>query len=135
LRSLLTSTEQYHLGGPSHVRAYPVSEFLMDSAFFASMEWTADWPGLIGQPSPFKNLNWDDVLHVSFFTDFATGTIQAPNPNDEAAIAVAGYGFGLSFTLPGEFTGRFQASHRFQLNHQQTDGKTVHYGFDFSYAF
>jgi len=80
-------------------------------------------------------LNWDDVLHVSFFTDYATGTIQAPNPNDEAAIAVAGYGFGLSFTLPGEFTGRFQASHPFQLNHQQTDGKTVHYGFDFSYAF
>ena len=33
--SILTSTEQYHIGGPSNLRAYPPSEFLMDSAFLA----------------------------------------------------------------------------------------------------
>ena len=133
--TLLTLTEQYFIGSSSNVRAYPVSELLMDSAFFASMEWTADSPGLVGQPSPFKNLNWDDVLHVSFFANYAMGRLRAPNSTDEAAIAVAGYGMGLSVTLSGEFTGWLQASQPFELERQPTDNHTVHYWFDFTNAF
>ena len=48
--SLLTSTNQYSVGGPSNVRAYNVSEFLVDRAMFASMEWTFDAPLIADAP-------------------------------------------------------------------------------------
>lgn len=132
--SILTSLEQYHIGGPTNVRAYAPSEFLMDSAFFASVELTADAPGFADAASPFKNLNWGEILHVSFFTDYAMGSLHSPNATDEAAISVAGLGVGVALTVPGAFTGRVQAAHPTN-SRVSTDGDPTHWWFDFSYTF
>ena len=104
---LLTSTQQYSIGGPSNVRAYNVSEFLVDRALYASMEWTFDAPFFAGQPFD-DSLTWGQVLKVSFFADYAWGQLNDPTPTDIANLNVGGVGAGLSFNLPGTALGRLQ---------------------------
>ena len=133
--SILTSTEQYHIGGPSNLRAYPPSEFLMDTAFFGSVEFEADIPGLADTPSPFKNLNWGDLLHVSFFTDYAYGNLHSPGVADEASVSVGGVGLGMNFSIPGQFSSRVQVAYPTNQDADPSDGDTSHWWFDFSYSF
>ncbi|MFT5449000.1 MAG: hemolysin activation/secretion protein [Gammaproteobacteria bacterium] len=105
--ALLTSTNQYSIGGPSNVRAYNVSEFVMDRAFFASMEWTFDAPGFAD--SQFREgLTWGQVLKVSFFADYAWGSLNDPAATDIAQVNVTGIGSGVSFNLPGSVLARLQ---------------------------
>ena len=107
----------------------------MDSAFFGSVEFEADIPGIADNPSPFKNLNWGDILHVSFFTDYAHGNLHSPNAGDEASISVGGFGLGLNFSLPGEFTTRVQVAHPTNTDRQPSDRDLSHWWFDFTYSF
>ncbi len=76
--SLLTSLEQFTIGGPASVRAYPVSEALFDSGLFGSLELTVNAPGFSHVPA-FGGLTWGQVLRVTFFSDFApTNTPSIP---------------------------------------------------------
>ena len=105
--SLLTSTQQYSIGGPNNVRAYNVSEFLMDRALYASMEWSFDAPFVAD--APFNDtLTWGQVLKVSFFAEWAWGQLNDPTPSDIERVSVAGLGAGLSFNLPGRVLTRLQ---------------------------
>ena len=76
--------EQFDVGGPASVRAYPVSELLADSAMFASLEYTLDAPGFSDQPAGFRGLTWGEVLRVSFFADYAHGRVNKATPGDLA---------------------------------------------------
>ena len=127
---LLTSLEQYHIGGPTNVRAYPPSEFLMDSAFFGSVEFEAGIPPLDDVASPFKNLNWSEVLHVSFFTDYAYGRLHSPGVGDETSISVGGFGLGMSLAVPGEFIGRLQWAYPTSDTRIPSDRNMSHWWFD-----
>ncbi len=110
--SLLTSLEQFDIGGPTSVRAYPVSEHLTDTATFVSLEWTLNVPGILGfGDSPaFAGRTWGEVVRMSFFTDWAWGRINDPTSADEAAATFMGVGAGVQFSLPGQFTGRVQVA-------------------------
>ena len=105
--SLLTSTNQYSIGGPANVRAYNVSEFLVDRALFASMEWSVDAP-FFADAQFREGTTWGQVLKVSFFADYAWGQLNDALPTDIATLSVGGVGAGLSFNLPGQFLGRLQ---------------------------
>ncbi len=141
--SLLTSMEQYSIGGAGNVRAYPTSEFRVDSAAFGSIEWIIRAPGF-ADVEAFDNLTWGDVLRVSFFSDWATGWVNDPL-NTESRVTVAGYGAGVEVTLPGEFTARMQVARPFggkrfpdptdptEVN--PSDGDFNHYWFDLTYSF
>ena len=78
--SLLTSTNQFKLGGPDSVRAYPTSEFLRDTGVFASLEWFWKAPGFADQDA-FSNYKWGDLLKVSFFADYGAGTLNQTRTN------------------------------------------------------
>ena len=71
---LLTSLEQLSLGGPYSVRAYPVSEFLVDRGAFASIEFIANAPGFASRPA-WGNRTWGQVLQFSLFADYANGKV------------------------------------------------------------
>ena len=133
--SILTSSEQYHIGGPSNLRAYPPSEFLMDSAFFGSLELEAQVPGVADAASPFKNLTWGDILHVSFFTDYAHGTLHSPSVGDEGSVSLGGVGVGMNLTVPGEFSSRLQLAYPTNAHRKPSDNKRSHVWFDFTYSF
>ena len=102
---LLTSLEQFSIGGASNVRAIPSSQFLTDSGAFASVEWGIRAPGFADTPA-FANRNWGDVLRFTLFYDYAYGR-YADNAvlvgDEEIDLRVGGAGVGVEFGLPGVF--------------------------------
>ena len=57
---LLVSLEQFPMGGPESVRAYPLSSFLTDSGYLGSLE--------VRLGTPFLKGAWRDVFDLSVFT-------------------------------------------------------------------
>ena len=143
--SLLTSTEQYTIGGPNNVRAYPMSEHLVDSAAFASLEWTVNAPAVLGfgDVVGFGDRTWGEKVRVSLFGDWAWGQINDPTAADEASANFLGIGAGVQYTEPGEFTARVQVAQQvgsgiknaLNPSGDPSDGDTVRWWFDFTYTF
>ena len=94
---LLASLEQFAIGGPANVRAYPVSEALVDTGGAATLEWIIDAPGFAERR--FRDTTWGDVLQVSLYADYAGGEINDPFPLQEANVNLRGYGLGLQLNL------------------------------------
>ncbi|MDX1435030.1 MAG: ShlB/FhaC/HecB family hemolysin secretion/activation protein, partial [Gammaproteobacteria bacterium] len=132
-KSLLTSLEQFSIGGPTSVRAYPVAEALTDIGVFGSLELTINAPGFAQVPA-FQGFTWGQLLRVSFFTDFAWGALNDPDPSEEDSASFAGYGAGISFGIPGRLQGRLQYATPFG-SQRPSDGDTSHWWFDLTYQF
>ena len=82
---LLTSLEQFSLGGPNTVRAFPVAEALVDKALFVSVEW-------IARASPDIPQTWLNKLQLSVFFDYASGKTVDPLVNELSSLTLAGIG-------------------------------------------
>ncbi len=106
---LLTSLEQFAMGGPYSVRAYPTSEVLVDKGGFFSLEWMLDLTGL--RQSPPRD--WQ--VQVALFGDYAGGKDNDPLPGEEEDFDLSGWGAGLQFDL--EFANG-------QALHARVDGAT-----------
>ena len=131
--SLLSSQNQYKLGGPNNVRAYPVSEYLRDTAAFASMEWFWKAP-FFADAEAFSNLKWGDVFKVSFFADYAVGTVNQPQAGDLQNVDISGYGAAAHFEIPGELIARLQASHPLS-GLPPSNNRGTQWWFDLNYRF
>ncbi len=131
---LLTSLEQFNIGGPTSVRAYPVAEALFDRGVFGSLELTVNAPGFSRVPA-FGGLTWGQVLRVSFFSDFAYGQINDPVVSDRASAGFYGYGAGLAFGIPGELRGRVQFARPFSGADAASDGDDDRWWFELTYQF
>ena len=121
----LTSLEQYSIGGPNNVRAYPEAQELYDKAAFFSVDYIINAPFFADAPA-FGNRTWGELLQFSVFYDFAVGKLNKPinpgEPNnppisdrerDSIQIAekgvwvpYSGYGLSLYFNLPGTLNSR-----------------------------
>lgn len=132
--SLLTSLEQFNIGGPASVRAYPVSEALFDSGVFGSLELTVNAPGFSDVPA-FGGMTWGQVLRVSFFSDFAWGRLNDPAASDRESDSFSGWGAGLGFGIPGELQGRLQYARPFPGANRASDGDLGRWWFELSYQF
>ena len=132
--SLLTSLEQFNIGGPASVRAYPVSEALFDSGVFGSLELTVNAPGFSQVPA-FGGLTWGQVLRVSFFSDFAYGRLNDALVSDRATASFYGYGAGLGFGVPGQVHGRLQYARPFAGAATASDGDDDRFWFELTYQF
>ncbi len=100
---LLVSLEQYPIGGPANVRAYPVAEALVDSGGSATLEWIIDAPGFANRPVGTEGQTWGDVVQLSFYVDYAGGEINDPLPFQEETVNLSGYGLGLQFGYAEKF--------------------------------
>lgn len=96
---LLVSLEQFSLGGPDSVRAYPGAEFLGDSGAFASLEWIINAPGFAARPA-FGGRTWGQVLQVSLFVDHAAGKLNEVLPGEDPRVDLTGAGLGLQLNVP-----------------------------------
>lgn len=83
---LLTSLEQFVVGGPNSVRAYPIAEYLGDKGVFGSFEWIVEMSN-----------NGDSSFSVSAFADFAHAKLNDPLANELADTDLSGWGLGLSY--------------------------------------
>jgi hemolysin activation/secretion protein len=119
---VLTSLEQFVIGGPDSVRAVPTSQFLTDKGGFGSLEYSVRAPGFADKPA-FAGFSWGQVLRFRIFTDAAVGIMNKPvNPNTKR-VAVEGNGVGVEFTWPGRFTANLQWAH---LNGGARSGASIY---------
>jgi hemolysin activation/secretion protein len=131
---LLTSLEQMSLGGPYSVRAYSISEYLADTAIFASAEWIMDAPGFADKPA-FAGRTWGEVFQVSLFLDYAHGELNDPiEEQEESDAEFGGYGLGLQLGLTDKFLARLDLSNKLTRRDPANDRDTQ-YWFSLRYEF
>lgn len=104
----LAPLEQFVIGGPDSVRAYPIADGLADRGYYASLEYHVDAPGFGDKVSPFYARPWRELLELEAFVDYARGLPAGADRADSSAITFKGVGAGLIFRLP-----RF---HRFEFH-------------------
>jgi hemolysin activation/secretion protein len=106
----LVSLEQFSMGGPDSVRAYPVAEALAEKGGVASLELTSGPPGFSGRHA-FGNNTWGQILQLSLFVDYANGRLNAPLASSQDGIVhLAGAGGAMQFSLPGRLFARLDAA-------------------------
>jgi len=123
---LLTSLEQYSMGGPDSVRAYPVAEALMDNAWLFSAEWRAN-------ASPEVPKSWLHGLEFSVFYDLAQGSLNDPLTNDTDSVSLADIGFGIDLKPFNKFNARVQ--YAFDLGDTPSDQQSLPFYFSLRYDF
>lgn len=97
----LTPMEQFSLGGPNSVRAYPLSTALGDRGVQATVEYQVSAPGFANKSSPFNGRRWGDLLDLSLFYDW--GRISPATDNRRLGlqpVTLEGAGMGIGLRLP-----------------------------------
>ncbi|HEV2333431.1 MAG TPA: ShlB/FhaC/HecB family hemolysin secretion/activation protein [Gammaproteobacteria bacterium] len=109
-RDMLSSLEQFVMGGPDNVRAAPTSQFLEDRGIFGSLEYSVRAPGFADKHA-FGSYTWGQVLRLRIFTDNSVGWLNDPTAGEPSRVQAGGTGLGLEFTVPGSFTADVQWAH------------------------
>lgn len=123
---MLVALEQFSLGGPDTVRAYPVAEALVDKATFLSLEW-------IAFVSPEIEYTWLNKFQFSIFFDYATGSKNDPLVNDIASVTLSGPGFSLQGKPFDVLTARLDFA--FDTGDEPSDNQTLPFYFRLAYEF
>jgi hemolysin activation/secretion protein len=123
---LLTSLEQFSLGGPDTVRAYPVAEALMDQAYVFSVEWLA-------YASPDFQRGLLNKMQLSVFYDYASGTQNDPLQNEIESVSLSGFGGSIQIEPYKKF--RVKAIMAFDLGDEPSDNMTLPFYISVNYDF
>lgn len=96
---MLSSLEKMSLGGPYTVRAYPVAEYVRDTAVFTSLAWVLNGAAL-SSAIAYDDYTWGDIFSVSVFADYGWGKLKdgGGGPNDK--VDISGWGAEAEFTFP-----------------------------------
>ncbi len=132
--SALVSVEQFALGGPDTVRAYPQAELMMDQGYFTSAELIFNAPGFADHPG-FSNRTWGELLQVSLFCDNAGGMLKDPLANEEESGYLSGAGVGVHFTMPGIFSADLSIAAPIGPRHNADSNRDYYTYFALSYPF
>jgi hemolysin activation/secretion protein len=106
---LLVSLEQFSIGGPDTVRAYPTAEFLADKAAFGSLEFIVNAPGFAQRPA-FGGRSWGQIFQVSVFADYAKGQLNRVLQGETKSTELSGYGAALQLSIPGSYFARIDVA-------------------------
>jgi hemolysin activation/secretion protein len=99
-RDALPPLEQFVIGGPDSVRAYPIADALTDRGWYGSLEYHIDAPGLGDRVSPFYDRPWRELLEVEVFYDFGRGYASNHRDGNNPVERLEGIGAGLIFRIP-----------------------------------
>jgi hemolysin activation/secretion protein len=114
----LVPMEQYSVGGPDNVRAFPPAQALVDEAAFVSAELIQNMPFVTDVPA-IGNRTWGELIQLSIFYDLAVGRLNKPLPTDPHGYQnFKGAGLQLRFNLPGTLDARL-------ISAWELAGKTV----------
>ncbi|WP_426664787.1 ShlB/FhaC/HecB family hemolysin secretion/activation protein [Rhodanobacter aciditrophus] len=98
---VLAPLEQFAIGGPDSVRAYPIADALSARGYYASLEYHVDAPGFSNKPSPFRGRPWRELLELETFLDYARGfPVAKERASGLAPVTYSGVGAGFIFRLP-----------------------------------
>jgi hemolysin activation/secretion protein len=104
----LDSSEKFSLGGPTGVRAYPVSEALGDEGFVSTLELRYELPG--GSLGQWQLSGFYDYGHITLHKDPWSGSVT--NATGSNTYGLGGYGLGVSLAKNGSHSIRFAIAHR-----------------------
>ena len=126
----LSSLERMSLGGPYTVRAYPVAEYVRDTAVFASVAWVING-GALSDGIAYGEYSWSDILSLSLFADYGWGKLKDGNGGPTSSIDISGWGVEAELTFPniGGFT-RISAAQPFGGS-EALNGDDVQYWLSF----
>lgn len=109
----LSSLEQFSLGGPNSVRAYPVSEYMTDKGWFTSLELYLR-PNFLDDAEIYGGHKWRDVLRFSLFADYGGGVENSPLKFSEDTgvdtVELSGAGIGVELSVPDGFFVKAEAA-------------------------
>src|SRR3546814_12889327 len=91
--------EQFALGGPDSVRAYPISDALGDRGYHVAVEYQVDAPGFGDKASPFGGRPWREVVPFELFADH--GRVSSVGSAGSPGRTFARAGAGLRLPFPG----------------------------------
>ncbi len=128
---LLTSIEQFSMGGPGSVRAYINAEYLADTGYSLSLEWLLRAPGFAQWPA-FAGKRWGEILQFVLFADTAQGWLNDPLASDRENVSLHGVGGGLRL-YAGVFSMRIEIATPVG-DETASDGRDPQYFFEFNYA-
>jgi len=118
---LLVPLEQYSVGGPNNVRAFPVSHALLDSAALLSAEYVVDAPFLQGQS--IGSRKWSELFSVTVFVDSVVGELNEPRTSEpDGTVTLSGAGASLRASWPDTLEGELQVAWPLQEEDQLGDG-------------
>ena len=123
---LLTSLEQYSLGGPYNVRAYPIAEVLVDNAIFTSFEYILTASHDIKQ-------TWLNRLQLSVYYDYARGDLNDPLVNEPDSATLSGLGIGLQVEPFNKFRARIDFATA--MGDEPSDLQSLPFYFSMEYRF
>jgi len=122
---LLVPLEQYTVGGPDNVRAYPQGQKLLDRALFASVEVIQNVP-FITDKLAIGNRTWGELLQISAFYDFARGRLVRPfSQEDEGYRIFMGAGVQAIFNLPGAMDAKLISAWDIDIGNNSSNTDTV----------
>ena len=109
----LSTLERMSLGGPYTVRAYPVAEYIRDTAVFTSLSWVING-GAFSNGVAYGEYSWSEILSLSVFADYGWGKLKDANGEATDSLDIAGWGVETELTFPniGGFA-RFSAAKPF----------------------
>ena len=127
---LLSSLERMSLGGPYTVRAYPVAEYVRDTAVFTSLAWVING-GVFSDGIAYGEYGWSDILSLSVFADYGWGKLKDGSGGPTSTIDIAGWGVEAELTFPdfGGFT-RLSAAKPFDGS-EALNGEDIQYWLSF----
>lgn len=100
-KDVLAPLEQFTIGGPDSVRAYPIADALSARGYFTSLEYHVDAPGFADKTSPFHGRPWRELLEVETFLDYARGfPVAKERATGLKPVSYSGVGAGFIFRLP-----------------------------------
>ena len=128
---LLTSIEQFSMGGPGSVRAYANAEYLADTGYSLSLEWLLRAPGFAQWPA-FAGKRWGEILQFVLFADTAQGWLNDPLASDRENVSLHGVGGGVRL-YAGAFSMRLEIATPVG-DETASNGRDPQYFFEFNYA-
>jgi len=122
---ILTSTEQFQIGGISNVRGYPPAEVVGDRGYTTTFEWSFP-PYLMPRDIrvPLSQAKLYDALRIAMFYDWATAHLKRPTATEEKNRTLRSIGCGLRFNLPEDFSLRLDFG--WPLDNTPSDSDHVH---------
>ncbi len=133
----LAPLEQFAIGGPDSVRAYPIADSLMDRGYYTALEYHVDAPGFGNVISPFHGRPWRELLELEAFVDYARGyPAGADRGSTSKVVTYNGVGAGFIFRLPHFHHFEFHLDGAVPTSGQQSsDGRGYHVYARFGFTF
>ncbi|MGC1549686.1 MAG: ShlB/FhaC/HecB family hemolysin secretion/activation protein [Rhodanobacter sp.] len=123
-RDVLAPLEQFAIGGPDSVRAYPIADALMDRGYYSALEYHIDAPGFANVISPFYGRPWRELLELETFVDYARGyPVSADQTSTNKMVTYSGVGAGFIFRLPRFHQFEFHLDGSVPLGSQEASDK------------